>query len=190
MNDKDGECAVDASDNSTSTCLQDITKDADLNAFGESQGETNQNYIYNVENTTKRNPEQGKNGEHQHTQQTSGEGQTPTHQDISVPAANYGIPLLAPILFNRPPFDVEDFRRRLASTNRQPNENVPVEGNIAGPENDRVQAPAAILPRDVAQVGLNDTPLTRALAMGDFDLAESLIMTMNDPEYLNDGKFA
>ena len=187
-NSKAGEDAVNTSDSSTSTSFQEIA--SELNPVVESQAETNQIHVDNIENTIRGNPEQRGNGEHQQNQPNYEEGQTSSHHDFSVHTTNnYGVPLLAPILFNRPPFDVEDFRRRLASTNRHANENEPVEGDIAGGDNDRVQAPAVIPAREVAQVGLNDTPLTRALAMGEFDLAERLIMSLNDPEYLNDGKF-
>ena len=41
-----------------------------------------------------------------------------------------------------------------------------------------------------ARIGLNETGLTRALARGDFTLAEKLIEEASDPEYLNDGALA
>ena len=41
-----------------------------------------------------------------------------------------------------------------------------------------------------ARIGLNETGLTRALARGDFSLAEKLIEEASDPEYLNDGALA
>ena len=98
------------------------------------------------------------------------------------------IPLLAPLILNRPPFDVGDFRRQMANIHGQGDE-ISVNRNMAQRERMRGNSPPPPpLNREVAQIGLNDTPLTRALAMGDFDLAESIIMTINDPEYLNDGE--
>jgi len=41
-----------------------------------------------------------------------------------------------------------------------------------------------------ARIGLNETGLTRALARGDFTVAEKLIEEASDPEYLNDGALA
>ena len=38
------------------------------------------------------------------------------------------------------------------------------------------------------QVGLNETPLTKALVAGQFGLAEKLILENTDVDYLNDGK--
>ena len=102
----------------------------------------------------------------------------------------HNVPLLAPLILNRPPFDVENFRRRMANIHRQGDEMF-VNRNMAQRERLRGNSPPPLpVNREVAQIGLNDTPLTRALAMGDFDLAESIIMTINDPEYLNDGEHA
>jgi hypothetical protein len=46
-------------------------------------------------------------------------------------------------------------------------------------------------PNFAARIGLHETPLTRAMSRGEFDLAEALIMESAngnaDPEYLNDG---
>ena len=41
-----------------------------------------------------------------------------------------------------------------------------------------------------ARIGLNETGLTRALARGDFGLAETIIEEATDPDYLNDGALA
>ncbi len=41
-----------------------------------------------------------------------------------------------------------------------------------------------------ARIGLNETPLTRAMASGQFALAEELVQVAVDPEYLNDGAHA
>ena len=38
------------------------------------------------------------------------------------------------------------------------------------------------------QVGLNETPLTKALISGHFGLAEKLIVENSDIDFLNDGK--
>jgi hypothetical protein len=40
----------------------------------------------------------------------------------------------------------------------------------------------------VFQVGLNETPLTKALIHGQFGLAEKLIVENTDVDFLNDGK--
>ena len=108
------------------------------------------------------------------------------------PSNGYGVPLLAPLLLNRPPFDVEDFRRRLAIGQSQADQEISAEElNMHAPLPIRANTPPAYIPyREAAQIGLNDTPLTRALALGDFELAEQIIMTLNDPEYLNDGEHA
>ena len=48
-----------------------------------------------------------------------------------------------------------------------------------------------MLPQNVAaRIGLNETPLTKAIAAGNFDLAEKFIHDASDPEYLNDGSHA
>ena len=41
-----------------------------------------------------------------------------------------------------------------------------------------------------ARIGLNETPLTQALARGEFGEAESIILNATDPEFLNDGALA
>ena len=41
-----------------------------------------------------------------------------------------------------------------------------------------------------ARIGLNETGLTRALATGDFSVAEKIIEETTDVEYLNDGALA
>ena len=41
-----------------------------------------------------------------------------------------------------------------------------------------------------ARIGLNETPLTQALARGEFSEAESIILNATDPEFLNDGALA
>jgi hypothetical protein len=40
------------------------------------------------------------------------------------------------------------------------------------------------------QVGLNETPLTKALIAGHFGLAERLILENTDVDYLNDGNIS
>ena len=111
----------------------------------------------------------------------------PTHSDTN----RNNVPLLAPIVFNRPPFDVEGFRRQMANIHRQGEELFENRNMEYREQRMRGNSPPPVhLNREVAQIGLNDTPLTRSLAMGDFDLAESIIMTINDPEYLNDGEHA
>ena len=41
-----------------------------------------------------------------------------------------------------------------------------------------------------ARIGLNETPLTQALARGEFSEAERIILNATDPEFLNDGALA
>ena len=189
MSDKDKNVAEDISDSSRSISFRDLQE----NEFVLSLNERKESYVSSDDNTNEGNPHEGL-VEKRIEAKLEGD-RTQSQPEILIPDANnHGQELLlAPLLFNRPPFDVDDFRRRLASTHNARRENVFHDApriQVPGLENDRVHAPPVILARDVAQVGLNDTPLTRALAMGEFELAERLIMSLNDPEYLNDGEHA
>ena len=108
-------------------------EDSFRNPLDSSQEKENESNMNINEQTSRANLDREESSDFiQSAGQIFGEGQEIFNRNIrESPARQYNLPLLAPLLFNRPPFDVEDFRRRLASTHRPENGSAVIQENDA-----------------------------------------------------------